>query len=386
MIGPIGTLSIILSLATLASWLIYWVKPKRMLANLGLVLALVAFIGAQIHSSTYVDRIDVDPAERLAEMEAQKKAKEQALLNSRSDEVAQIRFAEDGQSEFLDKAGMDETDLKYLKALSESENETPEWKRNKKERGSAATEDGSLESMIGGEEASEGADVSDLESEKQAEPILLNEASVVLANQIDFWNLNITKILFWLALAIVIADYLRRANLYREASIPAPLPSAWLNAFNRLPVVRERPQDPRRRMPGELKWLALRGDAFIYFTDRKDKADAVTESVAALKRWPYRVELLTINQESSLSETFIFESLWYGRASFIVDSPEKSQQLLEQCIDRLRKRRETKASTAQSVHLVWDLEAHVPEATLEQFRKYAEPAGYSLFINSTRSS
>lgn len=383
-IGPFGTLSLLLSLGALAAWLLYWAKPRRWLANLGLILALAAFCAAQLHSSRYVSRIDVDPAARIAEMEARQQAKEQALINSRSDEVAQIRFAEDGQSEFLDTAGMDETDLKYLQAISESDE--PEWKKNKKERGNSAAADESLERMIGGEEAGQGADVTELEPEEQAEPILLEEASVMLANQLDRWNLNLTQILLWLALAILLADYLRRANLYREASLPLPLPSAWLNAFNRLPVVHNRPQHPRRPMPGELKWLTQRGDSFIYFTDQADKALKVTDALAGLQRWPYRLDLVRVQAEASLSDTFVFEALWYGRSSFMVDSHVKAEQLLNQCVERLKQRRETRARTAQSVHLVWDLETPIPASTLQQFRKYAEPAGLSLFINSSRAS
>ncbi len=386
-IGPIGTLSMLLSLAALAAWLIYWARPKRWLANLGLVLALAACFTAQMHSSRYVSRIDVDPAARIAEMKARQQAKEQALIDSRSDEVAQIRFAEDGQGEFLDTAGMDETDLKYLQAITESDE--PEWKKNKKQRGSSAAADDSLESMIGGGEvdAGGGADVTELEAEQPAEPILLEEASVMLANQIDSWNLKLTTMLLWIALAILVADYLRRANLYREASWPLPLPSAWLNACNRLPVVHQRPQDPRRSMPGELKWLTLRGDAFIYFTDQAEPAQQVADALAGLQRWPYRLDLLRVQaDDASLSDAFVFEALWYGRSSFIVDAPERSHQLLDQCIERLKKRRETKACTAQSVHLVWDLATPLPENTLQQFRKYAEPAGFSLFINSSRPS
>jgi len=383
-IGPLGYLSIFLSLAALASWLLYWVKPKRRLANVGLVLALAAYFCAQIHSDRYVSRVEVDPAAKLAAMNAEKKAKEQALINSRSDEVAQIRFAEDGQDEFLDTAGMDETDLKYLKAISESDE--PEWKKNKKARGSSAGEDDSLESLIGGEEGSEGADVTELEAEEKAEPILLEEAAVVLSNKLDLWNLKLTEILLWIALAILIADYLRRANLYREASVPIPLPSAYLNIFNQLPVAQTRPQDPRRPIIDELKWLTRRGDSFIYFTDRADRTTDAVQSLATLRGWPYRLDLLSVNQDSSFSDEFIFEALWYSRNSFVVDSPTVANQLLEDFIDRLKKRRETKAKTAQAVHLVWDMETPIPEATLERFRKYAEPAGYSLFLNPNNLS
>lgn len=382
-IGPIGYLSIILSGAALASWLLYWIKPRRMLANAGLLLALAAFFCAQIHSNSYVGRIAVDPAAKLAEIEARKKAQEQALINSRSDEVAQIRFAEDSQSEFLDTAGLDETDLKYMQAITESETETPDWKKTTKVRGSSAEEDGSLESMIGAKETTDGADVAELEPKVKAEPILLDEASVVLANKLDLWNLQLSDILLWMALAILIADYLRRANLYNEASVPLPLPSAYLNAFTLLPVIRNRSQNPRRPMPEELKWLTRRGDSFIYFCDQPDKTGERVNSLNQLKRWPYRLDVLLVGEDATLSDEFIFEALWYGRCSFIVDSPDKAPQLLEQCIARLKKRRETKAKTTQTVHLVWDLRMPLSEETLEAFRKYAGPAGYSLFINSS---
>lgn len=383
-IGLIGYLSIFLSVAALASWLLFWIKPKRMLANAGLVLALAAYFCSQIHSGHYVNRIDVDPSVKLAEMEAARKAKEQALINSRSDDVAQIRFAEDSQSEFLDTAGMDETDLKYMKAITESDE--PEWKKNKKTRGSSAEDDDSLESMIGGEEATEGADVADLEAEEEADPILLDEAAVILANQVDYWHLRLTEILLWIAFLILIVDYLRRANIYREASLPVPLPSPYLNALNKCPVIQERPQAPRRSIPEELKWLTRRGDSFIYFTSSPERTEEVAKALEKLKGWPYRLDLLHVAEDSTYSDEFIFEALWYGRSSFVVDSTTKAEEVLDVIIERLDKRRETKASTAQTVHLVWDIETPIPESTLERFRIFAEPAGYSLFLNPSHSS
>lgn len=380
-IGPIGYLSIILSVAVLACWLAYWIKPRRLLANIGFLLALAAFFCALIHSNGYISRIDVDPAARIAEMEARQKAKEEALINSRSDEVARIRFAEDDQKEYLDTAGMDEADLKYMKAITESE--TPEWKKNRKERSTSPQKDDSLESKIGTEEASEGADVTELESQQKADPILLDEASVILARKLDTWNLNFSKILFWIAIAILLIDYLRRANRYQEASTPLPLPSAWLNAFTPLPIIHTRPAKPRRSMPEELKWLTRRGDAFIYFSDRPDQTAKICESLTKLKRWPYHLDLLVVDETSTLCNDFIFELLWYGRTSFIVDSPEKARQLLERFISRLEKRRVTKARSVQSVHLIWDIATPLPEDILQQFRKLAAPAGYSLLINQT---
>lgn len=377
--GFTGYLSVLLSVAVLALWLLYWIKPKRLFVNLSFVLVVLAFLAARIHSNGYITRVEVDPAAMLAELEARQKAKEQALINSRSDEVAQIRFAEDSEGEFLDTAGMDEADMKYLKAITEAE--TPDWKKTKKERGSAEEEEDSLESLIDGEEASEGADVDELEEVQAAEPVLLSEAAVVLANKLDFWNLRFSKYLLWAAVIMLIVDYLRRANLYKEASFPLRLPSSIINAFTPLEAVRTRPEEPRRKMPEELRWLSLRGDSFIYFTDRPEQWERTISPLTMLQRWPYKLDLIRIEVNSTHSETFIFESLWYGRTSFIVDSPTRASAILEHFIERLKKRRETKARTSQTVHLVWDLDTKIPDPTLDAFRKWAEPAGFTLFIN-----
>lgn len=136
-------------------------------------------------------------------------------------------------------------------------------------------------------------------------------------------------------------------------------------------------------MPEELKWLTRRGDAFIYFSDRPDQTAKICESLTKLKRWPYHLDLLVVDETSTLCNDFIFELLWYGRTSFIVDSPEKARQLLDRFISRLEKRRVTKARSVQSVHLIWDIATPLPEDILQQFRKLAAPAGYSLLINQT---
>ena len=77
----------------------------------------------------------------------------------------------------------------------------------------------------------EGADVAALEDEEPPEPILLDEASVVLSQKLDFWNLNFSKYVLILAFVILLLDYIRRANIYKEALWPVPLPSSWLTAF-----------------------------------------------------------------------------------------------------------------------------------------------------------
>lgn len=381
--STIGYLGIALGVLAVVVWLLHWKLKHRWLPYLGLALAIASIVCARWNSTHHVSRIELDPSIMLAELAARQKAKEQALIDSRSSEVAQIQFAEDAQGEGLDKAGMDEVDLKYMKAIMEGEE--PAWKQQKRSRGDAAAEDNSLESKIGAKTRTEGADVTALEGEETPEPILLDEASVVLADQLDFWNLRSTQWLLVIALLVVALDYVRRANLYREALWPLPLPSSWLNALTPLPVVQIQPQPARRDPVGELAWMTRRGDKWIYFTDRPEETEETLASLKRLQRWPHRLDLIQV--DGRMDDAFVFESAWYGRASFYCDSVDRGLQLLGYCLSQLKHRRLTKARVGQTVHLVWDCDQELTEEAFEAFRQRAAASGVSLFvIPQTRST
>lgn len=380
--GTIGYLGIALGVAAVVVWLVHWKVKHRWLPYLGILLAVAAAVCARLNSSQHVSRIELDPSIMLAEIEARQKAKEQALIDSRSGEVAQIQFAEDAQGEQLDTAGMDEVDLKYMKAIMEDD--TPAWKKQKRSRGDNAAEDDSLESKIGATSRSEGADVSALEADSGPEPILLDEASMVLADHLDFWNLRVTLWLVVVALLVVLVDYLRRANLYHEALWPLPLPSSWLNALTPQPVVMTRPDPARRDIAGELAWFTRRGDRWIYFTDRPQQTGDILSRLKRYRRWPWRLDLIRVDER--MDDAFVFESAWYGRASFIADSLERNLQLLGYCLSQLKHRRITRARVGQTVHLVWDCDQELTEEAFEAFRQRAAVSGVSLFvIPQTRS-
>ncbi|MDX1681056.1 MAG: hypothetical protein R3242_10035, partial [Akkermansiaceae bacterium] len=110
--GTIGYLGIALGVAAVLVWLVHWQKQHRFLPYIGFILALASLVCARINSTQHVARVEVDPSIMLAMMDEERKKKEQALLESRTDEVDNIRFAEDAQGENLDIAGMDEVDLK----------------------------------------------------------------------------------------------------------------------------------------------------------------------------------------------------------------------------------------------------------------------------------
>lgn len=383
--GTIGYLGILLGVGAVVCWLIHWMSPQRLLCRIALGLVVGALVCAMINSATHVDRIQVDPAERQAAMEALEKAKRQAMLDGRGEEVAQVRFAEDGGDEFLDKAGMDEEDLKYFERNTGGD---PAWKKEKKTRGSGAEDEGGLEDLIDDEEQAGGADVAELEEEAGPEPILTDEPTMVLANRVDRWNLKISRYLVLFAVIVLGLDYLRRANIYAKASLPLPLPSAWLNFQTPMPALVVRPDSPRRSVPEEVSWLARRGDAFVYLTDDSTKASDVRRAWEALSGRQRRMDLLQPGESGcDVDDGFVFEALWFRRGSFVVDSAERAETMMSYFLELLKERRATRARTRQTVHVVWDLNTPVPETLSQALADFGGPAGFSLFvINSQHSS
>ena len=125
--SSIGYLGVLLTGGALLLWICYIVKPLRIASLVALGCVVVAFVCARTNSKTHVNRIQPDRSEELAKRVAQEEARKQALLDNRGDEVAQIRFAEDGANDFLDRAGMDDADLKYFE--SQGGLGEPEWKK-----------------------------------------------------------------------------------------------------------------------------------------------------------------------------------------------------------------------------------------------------------------
>lgn len=374
--GIIGYLSVALGVAAIAVWLYHWFRQHRFLPYIGLILAIAAVVGAKLNSTHHVSRIQTDPSIALAKMAEEQRRKEQAMIDARSDEVDNIQFAEDAQNENLDTAGLDEVDIKYMKAIM-GEDE-PAWKKEKKQRGSAQQDDDSLESKIGAKLKTEGADVAALEEEQPPEPILLDEAAVVLSQKLDFWNLNFSKYVLIIAFVILLLDYIRRANLYGEAMWPVPLPSSWLHAFTPLPVVFHQPETARRGITDQLAWFTRRGDQWIYFTDRPGEVDSIKDSLKKLGKWPYHLDLIDVDDRTD--DEFVLESAWYGRASFISDNSERNLQLLGYSLSQLKHRRATRARAAQYVHLVWDCQQELSSEAFEAFEERAAISRVSLYI------
>lgn len=376
--NTLGYLSVVLWLAMPVLWLLHArMRPRRWLCHIALLLGVVALFLAKSNSENHVNQIQLDRSGQLAELEEKKDAKRQAAMDLRGDEVADIRFAEDGSEDFMDQAGMDQADLKYTKSLDKPA--SPDWKKGKQKRSSGSADDGGLESAIGANEKRSDLNSDALKGMGDEKTITMSAKDLEMANLLDLSNLRMIRFLILLGIAIVIIDYLRRANVYREAYLPLPLPSRWF-AGKPPEAVFVRPEPARRDIAGELKWMAKRGDVFLYLTNNIQKAVQLPESLPRFgKKWS-EMDVIHTDANESLGDDFIFEALWYGRSSFAVDSAARAKVIFGSILKMLEQRRGSRARVSQTVHIVWDLDEPIPEKLCEDFARFGRTAGFSLFI------
>jgi hypothetical protein len=376
-----GYLSVLLWLAVPALWLLHAVRrPRRWFCHYAVVVAVVALGVAKLNSVTYVNRIQIDYSEQIAAEQARQEAARKAAEASRAGDVAQVRFAEDDASDYLDEAGMDEADLKYLGSFDEAE--TPEWKKQKKSRSQTPASDDSLESMLDPTaEAEKGVDTEVIEDDAEKEPIMMPEKQYMLANRLDGLNLKWIRLLILAGVGVVVLDYLKRSNCYEDAYLPLPLPSRWLNGMAPLPVVRALPDPPRRTMPEELAWLVQKGDTFLYLTDDSRSGAAIPQQLPRLPLDLLPVDVLHVSPDDALIDSdFVFETLWYGRSSFVVDSAARATPLVARLLELLELRKISRAKVRQTVHVVWDLPTPLSPETVAAFERLGRATGFVLVV------
>ena len=384
----IGYVSVLLWLIVPVLWLLHMKRLRaspvskpatglsRWLCLGAFALALLAAILAKVNSVTYVNRIQLDQSAEIQAAQAKQDAARKLAEKSRSGEVAQVRFAEDSSEDFMDEGGMDSADLKYMEKIRKAGE--PEWKRAKKTRNTGGKPDDSLEAQIGGQEGQKGVATP---PETEEHPVIMMASKKALADRLDNLNLKLTRLLVFLAVLFVLLDYLYRFNRYEEAFLPLPIPSAWVTAFSPLAPRSERPVPPRRTLNGELAWLSKRGDTFVYLTDKTMTADQIPSLLPRLGKQGWPLEVIRVKRgDAIISEDFIFEALWYGRASFVVDATDRIQALLERFQTLLSERKACRAKVSQTVHLVWDCYAPPPDLWQTEGLRLMKATGFTLFV------
>ena len=363
-----GYASVMALVLVFTLWVIHFIfKPQQIVCYLAMGMAIMAFSLGKHNSLTYVNKIQPDRSQQKAELEAKIAAEQQAVLDQRGEQVAQIRFAEDAEDEFLDRAGLDDEDLENLDNIREEL--TPDWKREKKKR--SASTDGS---------EGEGMDTAAIEESAEPEPIVMLEADLMRANHFDYWNLQISKWCMGLGLLIILYDYIRRHNRYESAYFPLKIPSALANLVTPYPSVVDRSSKPRRSVPEELTWLTKRGDPFVYFSSNSANTKEVDEALVSFFGKNKNSLQIIKTGTSAFTDNFAFESWWFGRSSVIIESKERSESMIGSFLDLLEGRSSTRARVRQTAHLVWDLDSPIPNEIKNRLEQLAARTGFSLLL------
>jgi hypothetical protein len=372
----LGYLSVLLWLAVPVVWLL--ARRFKLPGWLALALACAAFVFAKFNSSSHVDRIEVKQVEQNVNQLEVAAAKRKAVEEARGGEVADIRFAEDGNDDFIDKAGMEDADKKYLDSIEKSAD--PAWKGKKKKRGETEKESGDLEDELGGEEVISGVKSDALPVKEEREPIFMSQDHMNIAQRLDGLNIDACRWAILLGFIILILDYLTRVNSYDRSYFPLPLPASWRNAFTPVPTTFHRPTSARRSIGQELAWLVRRGDIFICFT--KDASELPTDLARfdKLGKLSKPIDVLHVKDNDRISDELIFESLWYGRSCFAVDSIDRINQLFGSIYFQLQQRQASRARSRFNVHIIWNIDQALHEDDIAAFKALAGPAGFSLFI------
>lgn len=343
--SPFAILGLLLAAAGLVMCTTYAYRPHRLIPLAAAAAILLSLILAHFHSTRHVSRLQVDRPPIESEEDAFSYAK---LLEARGEDVAAVRFAEDTQSDVIDRAGLDEADLAYFDSIAEAQPVKPVEETTTEESATAI--------------------------------ILVDEATFTLATRLNRWNLNLTKILLALAAFLIGYDYFRRFNDPHKPSFPLPLPSALPNAVTPLPaLVITSPQ--QSDLTRELTRLSQRGDAFLCLTDNSEAAATAMKSLASAPKWRRPKTLIHIHEETTdITNDFIFESLWYGRSSFIVDQPARTFALIDSTLSALTLRTTTRARVRQSFHIIWNLTAPPTESQQKQFTHLTQATSTSFII------
>lgn len=373
-----GYISVLLWLTVPVLWWLSWRRRQfRWICPAAVVAALIAMVLANVNSETHVNRIQPDQSSQLDAARAKTQAKRKAMEATRGDEVADVRFAEDGSEDFLDKGGMEDSDLKYMESLGEDAE--PEWKKKKKSRGETGEEKNGLDAKIGGDQAVKGVDSSNFEEKKDKAPIFMSEAHKVMADRLDNLNHTVIEIMIALAVIMCLVDYLARANVYALAFFPLPLPSAFPNSITPHPSRVDRGAKPRRSLAEELAWLAKRDDCFLLLTGDPATASAVPATLPRFGKSLKPIEVLSANHPR-ITDDFAFEALWYGRCCLVVDSPERAHRIFSRFLELMEQRRLVRAKVRQTVHVLWDFPQPPAPDQLATFERLAKATGFSLMI------
>lgn len=357
--------------------------------RLAFVLSLIAY-GLALLNSSNISSIEVDRIEELAKLQAEQPTPAEEEV--KKPKQPELRFAEETKQDALDLAGK-----KASTAAPSEPGGSSEKKPGNKHPVSSIQNPASSSSPgrhsyrdRGMQEREEGKTrkLEEIEDIKEAEETVsvrtLPEADVVRADRYDRMNLFFARWTPWLALALLLYDYLSRFNRTTGYLAPVPIACRLVDAiFPKTHVVRV-PASQASRLRRHLTEVVRKGETFIYFGDA-DPWDAPHlhrlwishYRIGSHRLW--RLPKLTYDSPETMADsTFILDGVWFGRYCVVLTSQEAARELLDALMDYLRTRRIPRAAARRTVSIAWAFRDPLPADLLAELAFLCRETNFKL--------
>jgi len=357
-------------------------KPTMLLPLAVMALGFVAFLCSSANQEEVVAlKSDVEAMaraeeDRRAKIDAAEEEKEKRL-----EETGGAMFIEETEGDAVDLEGMSQADyeayMEKMEAAREAEGGYYDYrKRGKVDRSDKRGGDGDDDGEEG--ESEDGPDYQTLaaETEKDMERKLANYRQLSSRQQryaIEYAGINnvLAKYLVTVAMLMSVVLYLHGLNRTEPACHPFPLGGRWLDRL----VDKDHCVWIDSADPGTLQRFLddciQKGENFVCISDEPPLPSGSFPRVRLFGTglpWP-TIEHLTDQDPDFFPDSgFVFESAWFGRYAFTITGAEAGRRFLEDFIEHMLARRNTRANVAHTLNLVWACSDPVPE---EAFRTIA---------------
>jgi len=205
---------------------------------------------------------------------------------------------------------------------------------------------------------------------------------VMEANRLDRLNLLFARWTLYLAVLLVVLDYFRRFNKTFESYLPLPVGGRLVDSlFSKSHTVCAH-RSGSRKWKRFLRRTIRKGETFIYFGSKDPFAGKRLRRLPWFVPVPWSLEkVVCADGRETFDDEFLFESAWFGRYCFVLlgDGP-RAVRRIDNLAAFLQLRRETRASAAHTVNVLWDLDTSIPPATLDRLLSLCRETNFKLIL------
>ena len=240
---------------------------------------------------------------------------------------------------------------------------------------------------------------------------MLRPRDLLRANWLDRRNLFGARCVLWLAVLLLVVDYLERFNKVFGAYFPLPIAGRIMDSLWSKPYTVHVRSAQQAALKSFLVDTVRKGETFIFFTEKDPwKESAIPRLLlpdirpwllklaarlgrrrtaaerAAMRAWPGRVGFRRLTKvtcagpgERFDSET-AFESAWFGRYCFVVEGHDTGRAWIKDLAAFLSMRQSVLAHVRRTVNVVWGLGSQVPADVMKDLLFLCPETNYRLVL------